>query len=164
MTLAERTREAVAAEPFLHAALRAGVVNYAAAARYLDVGADDRDAVVAALRRYAADLPARETVATDAPVSMQSGLGPADGDDDALLTVGDTSLAPGAGSLTAIVATGPVDADALRHVLGRLATADVVPTAAGVGTETLIVVVERRDGADALRVVEDALEAVPTGP
>lgn len=164
MTLAERTREAVRSHPFLHAALRAGVVNYAAAARHLDVGADDEDAVVAALRRYATDLPDRKTAAAAAPVSMQSGLGPADESDDALLTVGDTSLAPGAGSLTAIVASGAVDPDTLTHVLGRLATADVTPTAAGVGTETLVVVVERRDGADALRVVEDALEAVPVGP
>jgi len=43
MSVAERTRAAVREEPFLHDALRAGVVNYRAAARYLDVG--DEDAV-----------------------------------------------------------------------------------------------------------------------
>ena len=49
MTVAERTRAAVRAEPFVYEALRAGVLNYTAAARYLDVG--DESAVSAALRR-----------------------------------------------------------------------------------------------------------------
>ena len=55
MTVAAETRRAVRASPFLRDALRAGCVNYTAAARFLDVG--DEDAVVAALRRYAEDLP-----------------------------------------------------------------------------------------------------------
>jgi hypothetical protein len=55
MNVAERTREAVRRRPFLHDALAAGVVNYAAAAEFLDVDRGD-DAVTAALRRYADDL------------------------------------------------------------------------------------------------------------
>ena len=47
--------------------------------------------------------------------------------------------------------------DALRSVLGRLATEGIAVEAAGVGDEALIVVVGRRDGPDALRAVEDAL-------
>lgn len=156
MTLAERTREAVRAHPFLHQALRAGVVNYTAAARFLDLGADDRDAVVAALRRYADDLPDYERPAAGVPVSMRSGLGHG-APDDALLVVGDTALVPDAGSLTGLLATGDVSPEVLAHALGRLSAADVAVEAAGVGDEALVVVVERRAGADALRVVEDAL-------
>ncbi|MEZ3116921.1 hypothetical protein RYH80_13480 [Halobaculum sp. MBLA0147] len=55
MTVAERTREAVRARPFLHDALAAGVVNYAAAAATLEVDAG-QEAVTAALRRYAEEL------------------------------------------------------------------------------------------------------------
>jgi len=159
MTLAAETREAVRRRPFLHDALRAGVVNYSAAARYLDVDGET-DAVVAALRRYAADLPEYERPGADPPVSMHSGLGAVDAPTDtneAVLVVGDTALAPDAGSLTAIVATGEVGARDLRVALGRLETAGVVVEAAAVGDDSLVVVVGRRDGPDALRAVEDAL-------
>lgn len=158
MSLAERAREAVRANPFLHEALRAGVVNYTAAARFLDLGTDDEDAVVAALRRYAEELPAYEASGRQAAVRMESGLGAVDGDaDEALLTVGDRSLVPDSGSLTAIVATGAVDGPALGHVLGHLETLDIAVEAAGTAEDSLVVVVSRRDGPDALRAVEKAL-------
>ena len=73
MTVASETREAVRSEPFLHAALAAGVLNYTAAARYLDVG--DEEAVAAALRRYAEDLPAPDVRDGSVRVDMRSGLG-----------------------------------------------------------------------------------------
>jgi hypothetical protein len=163
MSLAERTREAVRTHPFLHDALRADVVNYTAAARFLDLGADDTEAVGAALRRYAADLPEYDPAGTDARVSMESGLGAVEGGDpaDALLTVGDRSLVPGEGTLTGILATGNVDATALGHVLAHLRAEEIPVTAAGVGDDSLVVVVERRAGADALRAVEGALETTP---
>lgn len=164
MTLAADTREAVRRRPFLYDALRAGVVNYSAAARYLDVdggsGEDGapEDAVVAALRRYAEELPDYAPSETGGPVSMRSGLG--DGDPaDALLSVGDLSLVPDGGSLTAVTAGGDVDAAGLRAALGRLATAGVSVEAAAVGGGSLVVVADRRDGPDALRAVEDALGA-----
>lgn len=160
MSLASRTRQAVRERPFLHAALQADVVNYSAVARFLDLDADDQDAAVAALRRYADDLPAYETTARDAPVSMQSGLGEGD-PSDALLTVGEMALVPDAGSLTGVLATGDVDAPTLGHVLRRLDTEDVDVEAAGVAGEALLVVVGRRAGADTLRAVEDALTTVP---
>jgi len=74
VTLAADTRAAVRRRPFLHEALRAGVVNYAAAARLLDVDGED-SAVVAALRRYAETLPPYDETARDARVTMRSGLG-----------------------------------------------------------------------------------------
>ncbi|MDG5776264.1 hypothetical protein VB773_08480 [Haloarculaceae archaeon H-GB2-1] len=155
MTLAAATRAAVDARPFLYEALRAGVVNYSAAARFIDVGDDETDAVVAALRRYAEELPAYDETDVDRRVTMESGLGEGEAE-NALLTVGETALVPGSGSLTGLLATGDVDAGDLRRVLGRLETADVSVVAAGVAGDALLVVVERRAGADALRLVESA--------
>ncbi|PSP54801.1 hypothetical protein BRC82_08705 [Halobacteriales archaeon QS_1_67_19] len=162
MSLAEETREAARNRPFLLAALRAGVVNYTAAARFLadDVGGDP-ESVATALRRFAETLPDRTVAAREARVSMRSGLGEVDRRDDALLVIGDAALAPDGGSLTGVLATGETDPAALSHVLDRLAAACVEPRAAATAGESLLVVVERRDGPDALRVMEDALEAVP---
>jgi len=157
MTLAADTRAAVRRHPFLHDALRADVLNYTAAARFLDVEGET-DSVVAALRRFADELPEYERPGDAPPVSMQSGLGEGD-PADALLAVGDLALVPDEGSLTAITAGGEADAAALRQVLGRLETAGVAVEAAAVGGGTLVVVVGRRDGPDAVRAVEDALAA-----
>ena len=155
MTVAERTRAAVRAEPFVYEALRAGVLNYTAAARYLDVG--DESAVSAALRRYEEQLESRERGGS-ARVTMKSGVG--DGPpSDALLSVGDEVFVPGEGSRTAVLATGDVGAGTLRRVLGRCETAAVAVHAAAAVAGTLVVVVSRSDGPNALRAVEDALGA-----
>lgn len=157
MSLAEQTRRAARDHPFLQAALGAGVVNYTAAARFLDVDGET-DAVATALRRYAAELDA-PAAPGEVRVSMESGLAPVDpGDGDALLVVGDRGFAPDGGSLTAILARGDVGPDALRRALARLGIEDVPVRAAGVGN-ALVVVVERRAGADAVRAVEAALDA-----
>jgi hypothetical protein len=176
--LASETRAAAREHPFLVAALRAGVTNYAAAARFLDVEGDS-DAVGTALRRYAEDLPARATERRDARVTMQSGLTAIGGREDAgnrkrerdgdgeaagerpLLSVNGNGYAANGGSLTGVQATGGVDAAALRTVLNRLSVAEVTPEAAGVAGDALVVVVERRDGPDAVRAIEAALEGVP---
>lgn len=156
MTVAREAREAVRREPFLHAALRAGVLNYTAAARYLDVG--DEEAVSAALRRYAADLPDPSPDAGSVRVDMQSGLGECD-PADALLAVGDRAYGPDGGDYTAIVAAGDVGPGALADVLARLAIEDVSVSAAGATGGHLVVAVGRRAGVDALRAVEDVLGA-----
>jgi hypothetical protein len=156
MTLAAETREAVRRHPFLYDALRAGVVNYSAAARFLAVDGET-DAVVAALRRYAEDLPDDDPVSPEAAVNMRRGLGEGD-PADALLVVGATALTPDTGALTGLVASGDVDAGALRTVLGRLATRTIDVRAAAVGGDALVVVVDGQDGPDALRAVEAVLE------
>lgn len=156
MSLAGETRAAVDDHPFLRRALRAGVVNHAAAARFLDVDGDE-DAVAAAVRRYAAELPDIRHRDAGSRVEMRSGLARADG---GVLSVGGEGFAVDGGDLTALVGRGDVDTRALAAVLDRLHTAGVEPVAAGVA-DALVVVVERRAGADALRVVEDALAAVP---
>ena len=155
MTVAADTREAVREHPFLQTALRAGVVNYTAAARFLDVG--EQEAVAAALRRYVADLDDYAPPDRRASVSMRSGVGRADEREDALLVVGDVGFSPDGGDYTAVVAEGEVDAGALGEVLARLGTAEVDVAAAAGAEGTLVVVVGRRAGANAVRAVEDAL-------
>jgi len=155
MTVAADAREAVRDHPFLETALRAGVVNYTAAARFLDVG--DEEAVAAALRRYAEELDDYEPPDRRASVSMRSGVGPADDYDEGLLSVGDAAFAAGGGEFTAVIAEGAVDASALLDALGRLRTAGVAVEAAAAVDGTLAVVVDRRDGPDAVRALEAAL-------
>jgi hypothetical protein len=155
MTVAGDARAGVREHPFLETALRAGVVNYTAAARFLDVGGEE--AVAAALRRYAAELDDYAPADRRASVSMQSGVGPADEGEAALLSVGGTAFATEGGSHTAVVAEGEVDPWALADALGRLRTADVAVEAAAACSGSLAVVVDRRDGPDAVRAVEAAL-------
>ena len=179
MSLAAETRAAARERPFLVTALRAGVVNFTAAAEWLadEVALDgDTEAVATALSRFADDLQPLESADRRASVSMRSGVGVVevadeegpvetaddgvDGDGSPLLRVGDTAVVP-EGDHTAIVATGDVDAAALSNALAVVATADVEIHAAGVGGSTLVAVVGHRDGADAVRKVEAALESDP---
>lgn len=166
MSTAAATREAVREQPFLLLALRAGVVNYTAAAQFLEVDAGDDDAVATALRRFADDLPRFETAEADVRVRMESGVGLVEGPvgdvEGALFRVGDTAVVPDAGSMTAVLATGEVDTTALGTVCARLDAEGIETEAAVVADETLVVVVGRREGVDALRAVEGALSAVPT--
>ena len=172
MSLAADTREAVRKRPFLLDALRAGLLNYSAAATWLVDDADldgDPDAVATALRRFREGLPSYTTESRSATVSMRSGVGLADGDDedetnnaaDTLLHVGSVAVTDG-GRDTAVLATGDVDAAALAEVLDRLLAADIDPLAAGVAGESLAVVVGGREGATAVRIVEAALASVPS--
>jgi hypothetical protein len=157
MSLAERAREAVRERPFLHEGLRAGVVNYNAAATYLGVG--EQSAVAAALRRYAEELDDPDSLG-DARVRMESGLaerGESESGDEPVLAVGDTALVAGGGSLTAILATGTLSVAGIRRVVGRCDVADIGLEAVGFDGKTLVIVVQRRDGPDTLRIVEDAV-------
>lgn len=165
MSLAAETRAAVRARPWLLAALRAGVVNYAAAAASLGVEGD-ADAVATALRRFEDDLPTLEADARDVTVRMRSGVGLVGADAEAgsdtagtepLASVGGERILQGGGRLTAILVDGDVDAGALSAVVDRLDAENVVVDAAGVVGDHLVVVVPRSDGANALRLVEDAL-------
>lgn len=154
MSVAEATREAVRERPYLYDALRAGMVNYTAAARTLGIDGET-EAVATALRRFAEELDS-DPESSEASVSMVSGLGRVESG-EAVLSVGDETFADGAGSLTAIVASGDCSARSLGDVLGRLRVVDI-PVEAAAGTDgTVAVVVARRDGPDALRVVEDAV-------
>ncbi|HET7324746.1 MAG TPA: hypothetical protein VFJ06_10470 [Halococcus sp.] len=159
MSLAAETRRAARENPFIFEALRAGVLNYTAAARYLDVG--ETEAVAVALRRYGEDLPERETSSRETRIIMQRGLGVGNHRDDALLAVGESALVPDEGSLTGVLATGDIDAVALAGALSRLATEGIEVAAAGVVDGTLVVAVDGRDGPDTIRITEESLSAVP---
>jgi hypothetical protein len=89
---------------------------------------------------------------------MESGVGQSDADDP-LLSIDGEGYARDAGSLTAILVTGEVTPALAQAVLGRLATADFEVEAAGLGEESLVVIVGRRAGVDALRAVESIVEA-----
>ncbi len=154
MTVASDTRAAVRDHPFVYDGLRAGIVNYTAAARFLDVG--ETQAVGAALRRYAEELDEYESSAGRASVSMRSGVELTD-DDVGLLTVGETTFAAGGGEYTAIVATGGFDATALGTILERLRTAEISVIAAAATDGSATIVVGRREAPDAVRVVEAVL-------
>jgi hypothetical protein len=165
MSVAERTRRAVRDDPSLYDALRAGVLNYSAAARSLDVEGDE-ESIATALRRFADELEAPEGIDRRVSVRLHRGVALDDGTDD------DSTVDDGApdgtgfggvaldedGDAAAIEASGDVDALALEGILGRLRARDVEVHAAGVAEESLIVAVPSRSGAEALRVVEAALE------
>jgi hypothetical protein len=153
MSLAEQARTAACEHPFIYDALEAGVLNYSAAARFLDLG--DEETVAAALRRYGEELSA-DTDDGDVRVTMKTGLGRGE---DGLLTVGETGFVPGEGSLTAILVSGAVSLTLCRRVLGRCETADIDVLGAGYSPDAVVVVVERRDGPDALRLIESVCSA-----
>jgi hypothetical protein len=163
-TLAAEARAAVRARPFLYDALRAGVLTHRRAADLLldDLsGSPDTDSVATALRRFADDLPPVDRERRRTTVRLRRGIGPVDA--DPLLAVGSVSLGQTGDDRTALLATGDVDARALETVLGRLRVADLGVEATGVADDTLVVVVADDDRTAALRAVEAALDAVPTG-
>lgn len=172
MTLAARTREAAAEHPFLVDALRAGIVNYAAAARFVDVEGEP-EAVATALRRYAEALPEYAPSSRSVRVTMQRGVGripdggaePDGTADEALLHVNDGRYGQtDDGDRTAVLATGAVDAAFAAAALDRLALADVSVHAMGFDEDALLAVVGRRAGADAIRALEAAADSVPDRP
>ena len=162
MSTAEATRDAVRRRPFVLSALRAGVLNYTAAASFLDVEGET-DAVATALRRFGDELPSFDTESRDARVTMQGGVAVEAADEaerEPLLRVGDSAVVDG-GSLTAVLATGAVDARALGTVCSRFAAEGVELHAAATAGESLVVVVGRRDGPTAVQLVESVLDSVP---
>lgn len=154
MTLAAKARERAREHPFVYEALEAGVLNYSAAARFLDIG--DVETVATALRRYGEELE-YEPEAGDVRVRMETGLGRKAGE-SGLLTVCETGFVPGEGSLTAVLASGDVSIRRFRRVLGHCEAESVTIRAAGVADDAFLVVVDRRDGPETLRLVESVCE------
>ena len=155
MSIAERTRDAVDQRPFLVEALRAGVVNYTAAARYLDIG--ETDAVAAALRRYAKELPAEPPTSGDVRLRMITGIGHSSADDDAVLTIGSSAFVPEDGDLTAVVAEGDITTSQAAAILSRLALDETAIDGMAADHERLILVTDRRAAPSVLRVVEQTV-------
>lgn len=147
-SLAAATRRAVDESPFLREALRAGVVNFAAAARYLDVEGDE-EAIATALRRYATELPEIGEDPGDRRVRMESGVDPT------ILEVnGDRPALQDDDSATAIIATGDLDSRFFGQILLLLETRDIPVEGAGMVAGTGLVIVPREHGSGALRLIE----------
>jgi hypothetical protein len=143
-SIAEATRHAVDTTPFLRDALRAGVLNYTAAARQLDVPGET-EAVASALRRYAEELPPPETPDGAVRVRMERGS-----DGDRLAVEGEVA----SGDLTAIVLSGDVSARLFGRVLSAFDGTEVPVEGAGFVGDSALVLVPRGEGAGALRTVE----------
>ncbi|MFP9059172.1 hypothetical protein ACLI4R_01430 [Natrialbaceae archaeon A-chndr2] len=171
-SLAARTRTAARRYPFLIMALRTGTANYTAVARFLDIDGEV-DAVASALRRYADSLEEPAPRHSSVRVRMQSGIGPVESLEEALIVVGSTALGfpdtDGATTdeagvdtptYTALIATGTVDGRSLANAIAGLSLEEIDVVAAGFEGETMVVVVERLEGANAVRTVEDSLETV----
>ena len=164
MSLAAEARDAVRRRPFLYDALCAGVVNYRAAADYLDLDGDP-EAVATALRRFAEELDPMDDREATAAVRMQSGVGYENEDgvvdentsDAVVVSAGDARVTRG-GELTAIRVSGDVDATLLTAVVERCRVQRVLVDAAGVAGDELVLVVPRRQAATALRLAEACVE------
>ena len=159
MNTAAATRAAVDRLPWLRRGLRAGLLNAAAVAEWLEMPADT-EAVAAALRRYGADLDPLTAEAPAVTVRMRAGLTHGDGDDERLLEVLGTPIGGSGGGLTALVCTGEVDPQVLAVCIDRLTAGSVVVDAAGVVDETAVIAVPTRDGPAALRMIEATLATV----
>jgi len=162
MSLAADTREAVRARPVLYDALRAGIVNYTAAADRLDLDGD-REAVATALRRFAesldADGDADPKSDRSLTVRMERGVDAETAESLPVLAIDavaadDAIDAADADAVTAIRASGDVDSAVLATALDRLRIAEIDVLAAGVAGDALVVLVAQRAGVDALRLVE----------
>jgi len=157
MSLAAATREAVRDRPALYEALAAGVVNYTAAADALDVDGD-REAIATALRRFAADLDPPDIADRSITVRLHSDTATV----EEMLSVGEATVGGSAAidTPTAVAVTGAVDARLLAAVLDRLRIAEIPVTATGLAAERMVVVVPRREGPTAVRLIESVAESV----
>lgn len=157
MSIAKRTRAAINEHPFLVEALRADVVNYTAAARFLDVG--EAEAVAAALRRYANELPPQPKPSGASKVRMITGLGREDTADDALLKIDGASYQYEAGTLTAILVDREFSHFYDVEIRWQLRENGIDAQAIASTADQFIIVTERKDGPTTLRLVEEALTA-----
>ena len=159
MTIAEETRQAVRRHPFLLDALNAGVVNYTAAARYLDIG--DEEAVAAALRRFAADRPVSDRDTRDVRIRVRRGVGPCSGDiETPLLVVGDERFGEG-GELTAISVTGSLDPWYIACVSMHVGIADISLHGWGWIGDEWVLITDSAGTADVIRILEETVAPVP---
>jgi len=167
MSLAAETREAVRNRPVLFEALRAGVVNYTAAADSLDVEGDP-EAIATALRRFAADLDDPQPGERSITVRLHSAIETVDAepllavDGAGLAVAGEPSESTSTADFddqTAVRVTGEVDAHLLSAVVDRLRVAEIPVTAAGSTDEAMVVVVPRREGPSTVQLLEAVAES-----
>ncbi|MFL2520896.1 MAG: hypothetical protein ACJ0QU_00715 [Halobacteriales archaeon] len=138
MSLAAITRRAVRKTPYLYDALRAGIVNYSAAARMLNLEGQDA-AISVSLQRLSKELPPLEMASIDANITISS----------------DETK-----QRAKIVIEGPVDAKALSHLILVCHMNEIRIIEASVVMGEIDIVVEWKDGPNSLRLIERALESI----
>ncbi|MFB6112370.1 MAG: hypothetical protein ABEJ35_07535 [Halobacteriaceae archaeon] len=160
MTLAARTRDTIRDRPFMLLALRAGVLNHAAAARALDIDGQT-EAIATAIRRFGQTLEPADAADRSVTVRLRRGVGwGTDDGSESLLSVGGVAIG-GRGDYTALLATGEVSPELLAVGIQRLAATERPAVAAGSGQETLVLLVPEGHGPDALRTLEATVETTP---
>lgn len=157
MSTAERTRAALRRHPFVALALRAGILNYRATARYLDCG--DADAVAAALRREHAAATDLDVSDLGVRVRLARNVDP-----DALAADGHPVLGHGidASSVSTVTVAGTLGSAFVPLALLGLAVHGIDIHAHVATAERAVFVVGDHEGASALRAIEEVASAVPT--
>lgn len=139
MSLAASTRRKVKNTPYLYDALRAGIVNYSAAARMLDLEGEDT-AVSVSLQRLSKDLSPLEMSSVDANITINS--------DEVKQRV-------------KILIEGGVDAKILSHLILVCHMNEIHVREASMEDKKINIVVGWKDGPNSLRLIEMALRSVP---
>lgn len=154
MSVAAATREAIKAHPFLLDAMRLDVLNFTAAARFLDVG--ETEAVAAALRRLSTDLSPAHSTSVDLRVRMERGIGEVH-KEEALLQIGEAGFGKVNGPFAGIIANGTSDARTVGTVLLRVAEADIELIASAATPTQFILIVPSTAAATSIRCVEETM-------
>lgn len=157
MSLASRARSEVDRYPFLRRGLQAGVINYTAAARFLDIDGDI-DAVATALRRYANELDDPRFSDRTVAIRMQSGVDLRTETDDRLLVVDDVGVESDGGPYTAISVSGAIEIDRYRRALAILDAEGIETVASGISDETMVVITPNQQAARAVDVIEAVMQ------
>ena len=139
MSLAASTRRKVKNSPYLYDALRAGIVNYSAAARMLDLEGEDT-AISVSLQRLSKDLSPLEISSVDANITISS--------DEIKQRM-------------KILIEGDVDAKILSHLILVCHMNDIHVREASIGNGKINIMVGWKDGPNSLRLIEMALLSVP---
>lgn len=156
MSLASQTRETVKNHPCIHEALRAGVINYSAAARFLPI-AGDTEAIASALRRYEEQLASPTTQSRDVSISMHSSYpseqagfseeNPSDIDTE---------------TVTWLCVSGNISPAFVGSLLLGCKSHEIPIHAVSANEGTAVICVPRSTGAAALRCIENVLNP-PSG-
>ena len=139
MSLASDTRREVKNIPYLCEALRAGIINYSATGRSLGLEGEDT-AISVSLQRLRNELPPLKVINVEANIPISS----------------DES-----GKQSKILVEGDINAKVLSHLILICHINEVLIEEIRMVKSRIEVVVEWRDGPNALRLIELSLKSVP---
>lgn len=151
MSLASRTRETIQNFPCIHEALRVGVINYSAAARFLPV-AGDTEAIASALRRYENHLSGPANQSRDISISMHSSYP----SEQAGLTE-ETPYDTDTETVTWLCVSGDISPTVVGSLLLGCKSHDIRVNAVSANEGHAVICVPRSSGTSALRCIESVL-------